>query len=171
MQKYSEEFKGEMVRKMTGPGAMSAARLSKECGVGQPTLSVWLKKARLRAMRKPSMSGSAKRWTAAEKLRVVIAAAAAGDAGRGEVLRREGLFDADLERFQRDLASGGDAMGRPSQTKQSSTDKKRIKELERQVRRKDKALAEAVALAVLSKKLNAYFGEDEVGDMDEESEK
>ena len=57
------------------------------------------------------------------------------------------------------------------QTKRDPADKKRIKQLEREVRRKDKALAEATALVVLSKKLNAYFEEVEVGDMSEESDK
>ena len=39
-------------------------------------------------------------------------------------------------------------------------DKKRIQELERELRRKDKALAETAALLVLRKKLNAYWGND-----------
>ena len=38
---------------------------------------------------------------------------------------------------------------------------KRIKELERELKRKDAALAETAALLVLRKKLNAYWGEDE----------
>ena len=37
--------------------------------------------------------------------------------------------------------------------------KKRIKELERELKRKDKALAETAALLVLSKKLSAIYGE------------
>ena len=37
-------------------------------------------------------------------------------------------------------------------------DKKRIQELERELRRKDKALAETAALLVLRKKLNDYWG-------------
>lgn len=39
------------------------------------------------------------------------------------------------------------------------------------MRRKDRALAEATALVVLSKKLNAYFDPDGVGDEDKESER
>ncbi|EPM65229.1 transposase IS3/IS911 family protein, partial [Pseudomonas syringae pv. theae ICMP 3923] len=41
---------------------------------------------------------------------------------------------------------------------QSRKDKKRIQELERELRRKDKALAETAALLVLRKKLNDYWG-------------
>jgi hypothetical protein len=40
-------------------------------------------------------------------------------------------------------------------------DKKRIKQLERELRRKEKALAETAALLVLRKKLNALWDENE----------
>ena len=40
-------------------------------------------------------------------------------------------------------------------------DKNRIRELERELRRKDAALAETAALLVLRKKLNAYWGSDD----------
>ena len=62
----------------------------------------------------------------------------------------------------RALAAPEQVRASPSQTKE---DRRRIKELEPEVRRKDKALAEAAALLVLSKKAEAIFnrnkGEDE----------
>lgn len=135
--------------------------------MGQPTLSGWLRQAKLAAMGKAPKKGRAKRWTPAEKLRVVMAAAAAGEDGRGALLRREGLHDADIERFQAELSEGPKA----APAKRDASDKKRIAELEREVRRKDRALAEATALVVLSKKLNAYFDPDGVGDGDKDSDK
>ena len=63
---------------------------------------------------------------------------------------------------QRDAGAAGPEEERasPNQTKQ---DRRRIKELERDLRRKNAALAETTALLVLSKKLEAIFqkGEDE----------
>lgn len=58
------------------------------------------------------------------------------------------------------LTEPEEARASPQQTKQ---DRRRIRELEREVRRKDKALAETAALLVLSKKVSAIFnkGEDE----------
>jgi transposase-like protein len=56
-------------------------------------------------MAKQKPTGS-KRWTAEEKLRVVLAAAAAGEAGLGELLRREGLHESDLERFRAEALEG-----------------------------------------------------------------
>ena len=165
---YSERFKAEMIQKMTGPGAMSANRLSKEVGVGQPILSRWLKQAKVRGMKMPTKVGERKRWTPEEKLRVLLDTATAGESGRGEILRREGLHEADIKRFQEELVTSAKGTTTP---KRDAGDKRRILELEREVRRKDRALAEAVALAVLSKKLNAYFEGDEVGDTNKDSEK
>jgi hypothetical protein len=103
-------------------------------------------------------------------MRVVLAAASAGESGRGALLRREGLHEVELERFQAELEEL--VKGSRSQpAKRNAADKKRIQELERELRRKDRALAEATALVVLSKKLQAYFGAAEVGNTDEESDK
>jgi hypothetical protein len=52
------------------------------------------------------------------------------------------------------LAEPEEVRASPQQTKQ---DRRRIKELEREVRRKDRALAETAALLVLSKKVEAIF--------------
>ncbi|TMO55059.1 transposase, partial [Pseudoalteromonas aurantia] len=46
-------------------------------------------------------------------------------------------------------------------TQERKADRKRIKELEKELKRKDAALAETAALLVLRKKLNTYWGEDE----------
>jgi len=55
------------------------------------------------------------------------------------------------------LAEPEEARASPLQTKQQ---RRRIKELERELRRKEKALAETAALLVLSKKVQAIFNKD-----------
>ena len=61
--------------------------------------------------------------------------------------------------------SATEALGAPAAERSSpaqvKADRRRIKELERDLRRKDKALAETAALLVLSKKLEAIFPRDE----------
>jgi hypothetical protein len=47
---------------------------------------------------------------------------------------------------------------------QTQSDRRRIKELERELQRKEKALAEAAALLVLSKKVEAIFNRDQRGE-------
>ena len=56
------------------------------------------------------------------------------------------------------LAEPEEARASPQQTKH---DRRRIKELERELRRKDKALAETTALLVLSKQFEAILQQDE----------
>ena len=65
-----------MVRKMLPPGAVSPTALAAETGMTQSTLYRWLKEARtVGVMDKP-----AKKWTPAEKLRVVVEANKMSDA-------------------------------------------------------------------------------------------
>ena len=56
------------------------------------------------------------------------------------------------------MAEPEEARASPQATRQ---DKKRIKELERELLRKDRALAETAALLVLSKKVAAIFNKAE----------
>ena len=44
--------------------------------------------------------------------------------------------------------------------KRHQADQREIKRLQQELRRKDKALAEAVALLMASKKIQAYWGDD-----------
>jgi len=147
---YAEAFRAKMVRKMLPPGAMSANALAAETGLHQPTLSRWLKEARtVGVMDKP-----AKKWTPAEKLRVVVEASKLSDGALGEFLRREGLHEAQLKEWRIAAESAFDT---PRASKKSPEAKK-IKALEREVLRKDKALAEAAALLILKKKAEAIWG-------------
>jgi hypothetical protein len=65
--------------------------------------------------------------------------------------------------FHRVISSPGYLLGqaqRQLEREQARADKKRIAELERDLRRKDKALAETAAILVLRKKMNGFWGSD-----------
>lgn len=150
---YSEEFKDEMVKKMLPPRSMSAGALHKETGVPQPTLSRW----RREAGNLTGMSQKRKKWTPAEKLRVVLEASGLEDAKLGELLRREGLHEATLAQWRADAEGAladGPRRGKPS------AEARTIRELQRELHRKEKALAEVSALLVLKKKAHLLW-EDE----------
>lgn len=59
------------------------------------------------------------------------------------------------------VAALADPQEAPAATQQSKQDRRRIKEFEREVLRKGKALAETAALLVLSKKVEAIFNRGE----------
>lgn len=163
---YTEAFKNQMVKRMLGPPAVTARELGRQVGVTQPTLSKWLREARRvsGAMSDGKTAPSTpKKWTAEEKLRVLAAAHGLAGEALGALLRREGLHEAELTSWR--VAASG-ALGTSAeagssgpltagQRRRLAVSEKRVKELERELRRKEKALAEAGALLFLEKKLQA----------------
>ena len=151
---YSDKFKNRMISRLTGPDKITANSLSQEAGVPQTTLSRWLRKAgTIDTMGNESKSSppqSPREWSIEKKLRVVQGAMSLSDAELGEFLRREGLHEAHLEEMQLAIK---DALGtqKKKNSKKRSPEAKRIKELEKELARKDKALAEVTALLVLKK--------------------
>ena len=78
----------------------------------------------------------------------------------GALLRREGIHGAQLTTWRAAAAEALGAEATPSENsksarKEASEAKKQVKELERELRRKDKALAKAAAMLFLEKRLQA----------------
>lgn len=173
---YSEAMKARMIKRMTGPRAVSAHALAEETGIPQPTLSRWLRHAgtvglvsKSRPKAPPSESPSPKRvqdWTARQKVQAVMETAALSEEDLGAYLRRNGLHREQLEQWRQQVIEGATGALEDGTTKRkrggsTSAEHKRIRELERQLHRKDKALAETTALLVLKKKFEALFGDEE----------
>jgi len=168
--KYSDTFKSKMVRRMAEPGGLSANALSQDVGISQSTLSRWLRESasgtvatmpRTKRQKRPSD------WTPTEKIAVVAAAAELAGEDLGAFLRREGLHEAQLDTWRKTLT---EALGKKgSGREKASPEKRRVRELEKELRRKDKALAETAALLVLKKKAQAIWGGDEDDDPDPRS--
>jgi transposase len=103
-------------------------------------------------------------WTARARLEAVMATAAMSEAGKSAWCREHGVYPAELDKWRSSataaLAEPEEARASPQATR---ADRQRIKQLERELLRKDRALAETAALLVLSKKVAAIFskGEDE----------
>ena len=165
---YPEAFKVRMVQRMLSPGGPTATDISRETNIPQVTLSRWRRAAtsvgdmaRKHRDPPPEASGeselparSTREWAPAEKLRVITAAAALKDEELGEFLRREGLHLAQLEEWRDEVLT---ALG-AAPARRKDPDGAKVRELERELARKDKALAEVTALLVLRKKLDALFG-------------
>jgi len=165
---YGERFKAQMVQKLADPQGPSASRLAKQVGVPQSTLSRWLRRAgtlpagTVQFPSDPHRTGmTGKRpqdWTAEEKLQLLIAAAAVPAEELGAFLRRQGLHEAQLQQWRQRVLSG--LAARPAAPpKGGSADARRVRELERELARKDKALAETAALLVLEKKVRRLWGD------------
>ncbi len=163
---YSNRFKQRMISELTGPGAISAYALSKKSGVSQTALSRWLREAgNIRTMTKSNKKLQSPRdWPLEKKLRVVYESMALSDKELGEFLRREGLHEAQLEEMRSALEDALSNTKKKSTAKRRSSETKKIKCLEKELARKDKALAEVTAILVMKKKLDSYFAEVEEKD-------
>ncbi len=132
--------------------------VSREVGISVGTLDRW----RAQVLAEPGMLASSQRWTPAARLEAVITTAAMDEAARSAWCREQGLYPAEFEAWKRDAIAG---LGEPraGSAVEARQDRRRVRERERELHRKDKALAETTALLVLRKKLNAVFrdGEDE----------
>ena len=130
--------------------------VAREVGVGTETLQRWRDDVQ-------SMPARGRAWTAPAKLQAVITTAALSEIDKNAWCREHGIYPAELEQWCTSattaLAEPQDARASPKVT---SKDRKRIKDLERELLRKDRALAETAALLVLSKKVAAiyHWGED-----------
>jgi transposase len=164
---YSTKFKGKMIEKMTGRGARTANALAAEVGVSQGTLSRWLREAKIPSMPKEKKTDTTgrRRWSAEDRVRIVIESGALRDEDLGAFLRREGLHEADLARFRQEVeqaaTEGLQAQGR---RRGLSPEQKKLRVLEKELARKEKALAEAAALLVLRGKVQAFLAAEEEGD-------
>jgi predicted transcriptional regulator len=171
MAEYTEAFRDRMVQRMTGERGLTATALAKEVGVPQPTLSRWLKDAATVAEVAKKKSKKAKapksvsprrpsEVSAEDKVRVVLEAGALDEAELGAFLRREGLHEEDLERFRDEVRQAAVSGLKAPKKPRASEEQKRIKELERDLKRSQAALAETAALLVLRKKAVALWGEE-----------
>jgi transposase len=155
---FSLAFKQKMMARLTGKDAVSARQLALETGLRQQRLSRWLHEA----SSLPVMPATRPRrdWSIEEKIRILAKASTLTGAELRDLLQREGVLQAEYEQWRLGLSDAGRA---------SLATTKRIRALERELARKEKALAEAAALLVLKKKLQAVQ-EDEDVDTDEEHE-
>ena len=153
MARYGKAFKDRAVARLLPPESTPVMTVSQEIGVSVSTLERW----RAEALGEPERE---RVWTATARLEAVIATAAMDEEAKSAWCREQGVYPSELEKWR---ASATTALAQPEEARaspqQTRRDHRRIKELERQLQRKDKALAETAALLVLSKKLSAILGE------------
>jgi transposase len=149
--RYGQEFRDRAVARLLPPESASIKDVALSVGVSESTLERW----RSEALANPAQR---REWTPAARFEAVLATAAMDEASKGAWCRSNGVYPHELavwrEQAINAMAQTGEKRLTAAEAKQ---DRRRIKELERELRRKDKALAEAAALLVLSKKAEAIF--------------
>lgn len=162
MRHYSRELKESMVAKLCLPGGPSALQLSKKTGISQTALSRWKREF---GNGIPMKNRKPHNWTLEERLKAVFEAQALNETELGEFLRKQGLHSNQIEEWKAELtsivSSAKTKPGRPRKDPELVAAEAEIKELKRDLRRKEKALAEQTALVILQKKAQEIWGKEE----------
>lgn len=160
---YTATFRNRMVARLVGPHAMSATALGVETGLAQATLSRWLREAS--KVRRPMALTDDKpkkkqpqEWTAEEKLKIVLEAATLSEGELGVFLRSKGIHEAVLAEWKDQALAGLRGTEVASNLQKQRGESREMRELRRELKRKDKALAETAALIVLKKKALEIWG-------------
>jgi transposase-like protein len=161
--KHNNEFKEQVVRKMMPPNAMSVAQISRDTGVSDVTLYNWRNQFRHEGKSVPADPSNPENWSGENKLAVVIETAALNEEELAEYCRQKGLYVEQIVRWREEAAAGAETQ-RPlsaAERRELQQERKKSRKLAKELRRKDKALAETAALLVLQKKAQEIWGDEE----------
>ncbi|SMG43871.1 transposase [Dethiosulfovibrio salsuginis] len=163
MIRYSQEFKESAIRKILPPENRSISELSEETGVTKTTLRKWKKEAQVVGAAAPCNEAQISRWNGEDRLQIVLETYGLNESERSEYCRSKGLYPEDIKAWRNACikAAVGQAIGYDKSQQEAGVSKKKYQELEKELRRKEKALAEAAALLVFRKKAQAIWGDEE----------
>ena len=163
MPRYSQAFKEQLVQKLVSPEGPTLANLSREKGISGPSLRAWKRQFEQSGEVSTTPSLGPESWSGQEKLMVLMETATLNEVECSEYCRKKGLYVEQLTRWKAyaiKVFGSSDDTGH-SERKQLQKLKKKCREAEKEIARKEKALAEAAALLILKKKAQHLWGDDE----------
>ena len=162
MTAYSLAVQADVRKRMSPPNRQDVPQISKELGIHRSTLYKWRSNWRLQGEVVPASEKDPESWSAADKFTVVLETA--GIICRtGRPLASNSAYLA-LASVPEALDANANAVLTMAEQrdleKRHQQDQREIRRLQQELRRKDRALAEAAALLLAAKKIQALWGED-----------
>ncbi|MCF6299350.1 MAG: transposase [Thiomicrorhabdus sp.] len=159
--KFTEDFKEQAVQKALLRGTTHLKTVAKELEIGYSTLQKWIRDYRAVT---PDIEKNQRPqdWSRKEQLQALMDTVAMSEEQNSQYCREKGIFPHHLDKWQSDFQQEKNEAkkSKPAQAEIKIL-KEKIAELEKEIRRKDKALAETAALLVLQKKFRALLEEKE----------
>ena len=150
-----------MVTKLLSPGGPSFTVLSEETGVHHTSLRQWVRAyGNGKSMTKKSKATG--KFTPEEKFQILLETASLKDQALGDYLRKKGLHSAQLEEWKLEtIEAMKSSPGRPKKDPEVIELRQSEKRHEKELHRKDRALAEMSARIILLKKSRLIWGDAE----------
>jgi len=153
--RYDKEFKEKAVKLvLASNGTRSTKDIAIELNISKDTLYTWVKKAK-------EISSDNTKLTLSDKLQILKETYSMSEEGINAYCRVKGIFKHQILEWEREFLN--------QKSKDSSSTKKALQEeknrshtLAKELRRKEKALAETAALLVLQKKFQALLEDEEL---------
>lgn len=150
----TQGFKDQAVQKALTRGDKNLKIVAKELNVGYSTLQKWIREYKLVKPQKNSQRPQD--WSREQKFQALLETASMNAEHRSQYCREKGIFPHHLVEWSNSFIT--------LDNKSVNTDKIDVKSLkkenatlQKEIRRKDKALAEMAALLILQKKFQALL--------------
>ncbi len=159
--RYSTEFKEQALSKARQRGSRTLTSVANELNVSLGSLKGWLKASNQKASGSASLASlpsdtAAQHWSAAQRLQALLESHALLGPDLHAWCREKGLFEHQLKQWREAFCSTTEREPRESKPELREL-KVKNEQLQRDLRRKDRALAETAALLVLQKKFQALL--------------
>ena len=158
-QRYSDAFKEQAITKVLQRGDKTIQGIADELNVNLFTLKNWLKKPRTTPMTDTPMNKRPADRSMAERFALLMESAALDGEALNAFCRQQGIFPHHLDRWKDEFVKKADKAEQSGKSRSDRSLRDEIKQLEKELNRKEKALAEAAALLVLQKKCRAFWEE------------
>ena len=153
---HKESERESILSKLLPPYNLTVSQLAHQAGISPKTLYHWRKKAQSKGI--VMVKQGRKDWSAQQKLSLIIESSGLNAHELSQFCRQRGIYSEQLEQWKQECFEGMS----PKKEKSPSLEQKHIKALEKELKRKDKALAETAALLVLQKKLQTLWEDEDV---------
>ena len=161
---YSHEVKEKLLAKALAPNAPSVIELAKRANIPYSTLLTWIamsKKNTVITLDPIAMPIRPKDISAENKLKAVSETLSMDQDIKSAYCRNKGFYIHQLEEWKKQFLAGMQPVDIKKDKAECRQLNAEIKDLKRELNRKDKALAEASALLILKKKANLLWGDGE----------
>jgi len=159
MYQYPKELKESITARMLPPNNVEVTAMVQETGIPKDTLYSWRSKAREGTV--PKQTTDRGQLKSEEKFNIVLETATLNEVELSKYCRTKGIFPLQINAWKKTCINAHAPLAPKADRAAIRNQAKKIKGLEKELRRKEKALAEAAALLLLQKKVQFLWQDQE----------